>query len=174
MNSGRISGVLLALSALCAATTLQQLSLAGMIQKSTIVVRGTVHPAGSMLRGSTLYTLYSARVTETWKGAASQQINFAVPGGATATTRQMYAGAPELTDGQEYVLFLWTSRTGLTQIIGLSQGLFGVVTQGGQCLVTRGAIADAMVNSNGHPVQSENLTMLLSDLRSKVQNGVSH
>jgi hypothetical protein len=174
MNPGRIAGIVLALAGLSCATTLEQLSLASMIQKSTTVVRATVTATGTTLRGSTLYTTYTAKVSETWKGASSQQLTFAVPGGITAAMRQTYAGAPDLTDGQEYVLFLWTSRTGLTQIIGLSQGLFGVVTQNGQCMVTREAITDNMVNANGQPVQSENLTMLLTDLRGKVQTGVSH
>ncbi len=42
--------------------------------------------------------------------------------------QQSFAGAPTLTAGQDYFLFLWTSKTGLTQVIGLSQGLFTVTT----------------------------------------------
>ena len=38
----------------------------------------------------------------------------------------MVAGAPTLRAGREYVLFLWTSRSGLTQLMGMSQGLFSV------------------------------------------------
>ena len=32
--------------------------------------------------------------------------------------------------GDEYVFFVWTSRSGLAQIIGLSQGLFNVLPDG--------------------------------------------
>ena len=50
------------------------------------------------------------------------------------------AGAPTLAAGQDYVLFLWTSKSGLTQVIGLSQGLFNVITNSqGQSIVSRGA-----------------------------------
>ncbi len=38
--------------------------------------------------------------------------------------RQIAVGSPELATGSEYVVFLWTGKSGLTQIIGLSQGLF--------------------------------------------------
>lgn len=171
-----ISAILLGLACLSMGTTLQQLSLTDMIQKSTIIVRANVHSAGATMRGATLYTVYSVAVTEQWKGGPLQQLTFAVPGGTSGTLRQAYAGAPSLIDGQEYVLFLWTSRTGLTQVIGLSQGLFSVVTQNGQCMVTRGAITDPMVNASGQLVQSGNLSMLLSDMRSqvaKVLSGVS-
>ena len=53
-------------------------------------------------------------------------------GGVAGGIRQSVSGAPELKPGQEYVLFLWTSRSGLTQVIGLSQGLFQLSEEGSE------------------------------------------
>ena len=72
--------------------------------------------------------------------------------------QQPVAGAPTLTAGQDYVFFLWTSKSGLTQVIGLSQGLFNVTTNAqGQVIVSRGAASEPMLNSSGqscHRLQS--------------------
>jgi hypothetical protein len=82
----------------------------------------------------------------------------------------MVAGAPTLAVGQDYVLFLWTSKSGLTQVIGLSQGLFNVSTNAqGQLIVSRGAAASPMLNSSGQFVTDTNLQMTLAQLASAIQ-----
>ncbi len=114
-------------------STLRQLTLDDMIRQSTMIVRGTVQPATVQYHGSTIFSHYTVQVTETYKSAASSQtpaasIDFGVPGGSLNGAIQRVAGAPMLTVGQDYVLFLWTSKSGLTQVIGLSQGLFSVIS----------------------------------------------
>jgi hypothetical protein len=47
-----------------------------------------------------------------------------VPGATAKNLRQIYSGAPQLNLGGEFVLFRWTGPSGLTQIMGLTQGLF--------------------------------------------------
>src|SRR5580658_3486423 len=110
------------------ATTLLQLSLNDMIKQSTGIVRATVTGTRVDYRGAYIYTYYQLQVSEDWRSPslapAVPQIEVAVPGGAAQGVRQTVAGAPSLQVGQEYVVFLWTSRSGLTQVIGLSQGLF--------------------------------------------------
>src|SRR5437763_13034521 len=113
---------------LVSGTTLQQLSLDDMTRKSSEIVRGKVLCTGVALRGATLYTTFRVQISEQWKGAPSSQLDFVVPGGFGNGIRQTYAGAPAIADGQEFVIFLWTSASGLRQIIGLSQGLFNVST----------------------------------------------
>jgi hypothetical protein len=81
---------------------------------------------------------------------------------------QSVAGAPELKLGGEYVLFLWTGRSGLTQIIGLSQGAFDVKLSGGSTVLSRPAVAEQMLDASGRPVQDHGATLGLSDLRSRV------
>jgi hypothetical protein len=153
------------------ASTLQRLSLTDMIQKSTMIVRGTMQPGSSAaLRGSIIYTHYQLSVTTAFKGAPGPTIDVAVPGGALNGFQQPVAGAPTLTPGQSYVMFLWTSKSGLTQVIGLSQGLFSLTTNSqGQLIVSRGAASEPMVDSSGQSVTDSNLQMPLARLVSDIQ-----
>ncbi len=94
-------------------------------------------------------------------------VDVAVPGGVLNGMQQPVAGAPTLTPGQDYVFFLWTSKSGLTQVIGLSQGLFNVTTNAqGQVMVSRGAASEPMLNPPGKAVTDSNLQMPLAQLTS--------
>ena len=94
--------IILAIAAACLpASTLQRLSLNDMIQKSTLIVRGTIQPGtGPALRGSIIYTHYQLSVTTSFKGGpaqaftAQQLIDVAVPGGVLNGLQQPGAGAP--------------------------------------------------------------------------------
>jgi hypothetical protein len=58
----------------------------------------------------------------------------------------------------------------LTQVIGLSQGLFNVTTNAqGQVIVSRGASSEPMVNSSGQSVTDSNVQMPLAQLTGKIQ-----
>jgi hypothetical protein len=94
----------------------------------------------------------------------------AVPGGAVNGIQQYFAGAPALAAGQDYLLFLWTSKTGLTQVIGLSQGLFSVTgNSAGQLIVSRGAASETMLNSSGQIMTDSNMQMTLAQMISRIQ-----
>lgn len=100
-----------------------------------------------------------------------------MPGGVVDGIRQSVSGAPDLKPGQEYVLFLWTSRSGLTQVIGLSQGLFKVSEESseggtGAALVQRPAASELMLNKSGLPVDDRAVSMQLQDLRSRVRQAL--
>jgi len=162
------AAVLLSMSLL--ATTLEQLSLDDMIQKSTGVVRARVTGSYTALVGVDIYTYYRLDVSETWKGQPATQLDVAVPGGSLRGQRQVVAGAPPLVAGEEYVLFLWTSRSGLTQVIGLSQGSFSVKADASNTLLlVRPAAADNMLDKNGRVVADQPLNLRLTDVRSKVR-----
>jgi hypothetical protein len=171
--------ILLTVAASCLTSlpgsTLQRLSLNDMIQKSTMIVRGTIQPGTSAaLRGPMIYTHYQLSVTTVFKGAPGPtpgQFDVAVPGGALNGIQQPVAGAPTLTAGQDYVFFLWTSKSGLTQVIGLSQGLFNVTTNAqGQAIVSRGAASATMLDASGQAVADSNLQMPLTQLIGKIQS----
>ena len=152
------------------ASTLQQLSLDDMIRLSTVIVHGKAQPTFSAYRGAIVYTHYQVQVSETLKGPADNQIEIVVPGGAANHLQQTFAGAPTLVPGQDYVLFLWTSKSGLTQVIGLSQGLFIVTANAaGQAIVTRPAATERVVNAAGQPVTDSDIQMSLSDLRTRIR-----
>jgi hypothetical protein len=149
-------------------TTLQQLTVDEMIQESTAIVRAKVVGSRAAVRGRDIYTYYQLQVTENLKGSPATDL--AVPGGTAAGLRQRVGGAPELNAGGEYVIFLWTSRTGVTQIIGLSQGLFSVVrNHTGDAVLVWPAATEPMVDKSGRVVTDQTVTMSLSELKSRIQ-----
>lgn len=158
------------------ASTLQRLSLDDMILKSTTIVRGTIQPGTTAaFRGAIIFTHFQLSVTTALKGQAGlisgQVIDVAVPGGVLNGIQQPVAGAPTLVPGQDYVFFLWTGKSGLTQVIGLSQGLFNVTKNAqGQLIVSRGAANSPMVDSGGQPVTDTNVQMTLAQLITKIQS----
>ena len=168
-------GIVVALAAMqpVRSTTLEQLSLDDMIQKSTAIVRGKLQPTTAGYHGSIIYSHYQLNVAEVWKGSVGSSLDVAVPGGLVNGIRETYSGAPSLVSGQDYVLFLWTSKSGLTQVIGLSQGLFNVVTNAaGATIVSRSASAEPMLNGSGQPVADSDFQMPLTQMRTLVQNAV--
>ena len=157
------------------ATTLRKLSIDDMIQQSTAIVRVQVTGSSSAFRGKDIYTYYQLQVIENMKSASAsnmtQSLAVAVPGGVAGGVRQMVAGAPALANGQEYVIFLWTSKSGLTQVIGLSQGLFAVTqNSAGVAAIVRPASISMMLNQSGQVVTDQPVSMTLTALRSEIQS----
>ena len=155
--------------AVCAqATTLQQLTLDDMIRQSTAIVHVKVSSAGAATRGRNVYTFYQLQTLETLKGGSAGEL--AVPGGAAGEIRQEVAGAPVLKTGGEYVIFLWTGNSGLTQVIGLSQGLFNVTQDSGNAMLVRAALSGATIlNKSGAAVNPAAVTISLSGLKAEIQ-----
>jgi hypothetical protein len=170
----RILSMTLAVAGTLFATTLQKLSTDDMIQKSTAIVHVKVTGTRGAFRGGTdIYTYYQLQVMESWKGLNAQPLEVAVPGGVARGLRQSVAGAPSLNVGGEYVIFLWTSPSGLTQIIGLSQGLFSVAkNEAGTALLYRPSTADLMLDQTGRVVNDPSTTIVLTDLRSQIQQAL--
>jgi len=166
-----MSAVVAACLAPLPGSTLLQLSLNDMILKSTTIVRATVEASYSDVRGSVIYTHYQVQVSKSYKGAAVSSLDLAVPGGALNGAQQSVAGAPALTAGQDYFMFLWTSKNGLTQIIGLSQGLFQVISNSsGQLIVSRAGASERMLNSSGQIITDLNIQMPLFQMVNRIQN----
>jgi len=173
MNVSLKLGLFLACVSGLSAATLQRLSLEDMTQQSTLVVRGIVQgPVTSALHSRVIFSHYQIQVTEVWKGHPGSFVDVAVPGGTFNGVQQSYSGAPGFQLGKEYIFFLWTSRNGVTQVIGLSQGLFGI---NGGVQAARPATTEMLLDRRGQPVTDSSLVMQLSDLRSRVRavlNGV--
>jgi hypothetical protein len=150
--------------------TLERLSLADMINQSHAIVRAKVLSSYASFSGPVIYTHYKLQVSEQYKSAAAPVVEVLVPGGVANNTRQVFAGAPGFQPGDEYVFFLWTSRAGLTQVIGLTQGLFAVAQDGSKDPgLTRPASQELMLeHSTGRAVKDQKLTMRLSDLKSQI------
>ncbi len=106
-----------------AGATLERLTLDDLTAKSTAIVRGKVISSYASFRGPIIYTHYEVQVCEQ-QGTSGSSLDVVVPGGTANNLRQIYSGAPQLNLGGEFGLFLWTGPSGLTQIMGLTQGLF--------------------------------------------------
>ncbi len=141
--------------------TLQQLSLDEMTAKATAIVHGRALEHYATAQGPTIFTHYRMQVSETLKGTAAGTIEVVLPGGTVGHMRQTFAGIPTLTEGKDYLLFLWTGK-GVTQLIGFTQGLFEVSTDAsGKTMVSRVASGELMLNRAGTPVQDQPVRMPL-------------
>jgi hypothetical protein len=159
----------------CASTpaaTLQQLSVDQMTQAATAIVRARVSGATASFAGSTIYTHYQLQVTESWKGFTPLEV--AIPGGIANGFRQSFPGMPELRVGTEYLMFLWTSKsTGITHLVGLSQGLFNLTAQNdGSTLATRPLIGEMILDASGQKVVDHAVEMSVTNLKSQVRTGL--
>lgn len=150
--------------------TLERLSLDDMIAKSTAIVRGRILGSSSTLAGRVIYTHYSVQVMDRYKGATAATVDVAVPGGVAGGLRQTFSGSPEFRPGDEYVLFLWTGRSGMTQVIGLTQGVFSIAADASaDPTATRAATRELMLApGTGKRVKDQTLVMRLSELRGRI------
>jgi hypothetical protein len=166
----RFLGLIVVLWACCsaAAATLQQLSMDQMTQSATAIVRARVTGSSASFTGSTIYTHYKLQVSETWKGVPGTEVM--LPGGVAGGYRQSFPGVPTLQTGAEYVLFLWkSSTTGITHIVGLTQGIFNVTPQAdGSIQVGRPVIGEAMLDAAGHLARDHAVQMQLTDMKAHV------
>jgi len=155
-----------ALLAPAGATTLLKMSMNDLILQSTSIVRAKITGSRTAAVGKDIYTYYQLQVSDTLKKGAILPVEFAVPGGVYGNIRQIGIGSPVFAQGQEYVLFLWTSRSGMTQVIGLTQGMFNLTQDpSGATVLNRPAIADQMLDRSGKPVTDSPVTMKWSELR---------
>src|SRR4051795_10186185 len=135
------------------AATLEYLSLDDMAKKSTAIVRGRVQSCAGEFRGSVIFTHCKVTVTEQWKGVSQSVVDVATPGGTARGMAQNFSGSPKLAIGEEYVLFLWTGKSGMTQLIGLSQGVFDLKPASkGQVLAQRAATSERMLDAAGNEI----------------------
>ena len=171
----RIAAALSILVACLSGATLERLTLDEMIAKSTAIVRGRVAGFRTAFRGPVIYTFFTVQVLERWGGPEASQVEVAVPGGIAKGLSQSFSGAPKLTPGDEYVFFLWTGKSGITQIIGFSQGLFSLRPDGqGGLLALRSPSAEAMLDAKtGRVVSDEPVRIKLSDLRTQVSGATA-
>lgn len=151
------------------AVTLEQLSMDQMAQNATAIVRARVTGSYTSVISSTIYTHYKLQVSEVWKGSTASEVM--LPGGVANGARQSFPGVPELTSGSEYLLFLWKSpSTGITHLLGMTQGLFNVTAQAdGSAIAWRAKIGETMLDASGHKVSDQAVAMKLAEMKSRVR-----
>jgi hypothetical protein len=144
-----------------------------MSQQSTAIVRGQITGCSGEMRGPVIYTRCTVAVTETWKGAPAQKIDFVVPGGTFQGLSQTFSGSPKFSPREQFVLFLWVGRSGIPQIIGLSQGVFSVSTSDkGEVTAKKEATSEVMLDARGNQVRDEAVSLSVSELRSRVHQAL--
>ncbi len=153
--------------------TLERLTLDDMIAKSTAIVHGRIAGSYAAYQGTVIYTHFSVNVLERWKGASQSTVDVLVPGGVVNGMRQTYPGAPQLTVGQEYVLFLWTSSTGATYTLGFTQGVFTLPKDAsGQTMAVRAPTTETMLEPvTGRVVKDQPIRMPLAQLVARITAG---
>jgi hypothetical protein len=155
------------------AATLEKLTTGEMSQKATLIVRGRVTECSGEVRGPLIYTACTVAVSERWKGQAGSTVQVWIPGGAARGLVQTFTGTPKFTNGDEYVLFLWAGRSGLNQVIGLSQGVFDLTpTSTGQVAAKRAASSGRMLSKTGQEIQDEAVELRVSELKSQVRRAL--
>ncbi len=153
------------------AATLERLTMEEMIDLSSAVMRGRVSSSWSQAKGGNLSTVYRIQVTERFKSAAAATIDIILPGGSLNGTRQSFPGVPQLTQGKEYMIFVWTDANGGNHLLGLTQGLFEVpLDDSGEMLAVRNATSETMLDAKtGRVVQDAPVRMKLRDLGMKIR-----
>ena len=155
------------------AATLEKLSFEDMAAKSTSIVRAKIGPGVGRQHGALVYTHHTISVLESWKGPSAISIDVVVPGGKVGRLQQTVAGAPALASGSELVLFLWTSKRGLTHVIGLSQGVFQLERDAaGTLLLSRGPLSSSMVYATGRPVNDDGLRMPMAEFNARLSTAL--
>jgi hypothetical protein len=156
------------------AATLEYLSLNDMAKKSTAIVRGRVQSCAGEFRGSVIFTHCKVAVTEQWKGVSQSLVDVATPGGTARGMAQNFSGSPKLAVAQEYVLFLWTGKSGMTQVIGLSQGIFDLKSNTkGQTMAQRAATTERILDVAGNEVTDSSIEMQVRDLKNRVSQALA-
>jgi hypothetical protein len=153
--------------------TLELLSLNDLISKSTTIVQAQVTGTSASYTGTVIYTHYKVSVLTQWKGTAQRSIDVMVPGGTAKGYRQTYPGAPQLTVGRQYVLFLWTSSKGATYTMGFTQGVFNLTTDAsGNITAEQMATTETILApGTGQVVKSQPIGMPLPQLVSAIAAG---
>ncbi|HSR53121.1 MAG TPA: hypothetical protein VLV83_20045 [Acidobacteriota bacterium] len=136
-----------ALISLASATSLRPLNLQDLVQHSSRIFQGIClsQHQGVDERGLP-YTAYTFRVEEVWAGEAGpetltiRQFGLSAEAPVEAERNQIrIAAMPHYQPGQRYLLFLpQDSRWGFASPVGLLQGAFHVLGEGGQRVAVNG------------------------------------
>ncbi|PYR94037.1 MAG: hypothetical protein DMF84_07395 [Acidobacteria bacterium] len=126
------------------ATVLLPIEFRELVTIAPVIVHGQVVDVHSeWVDGRrSVETFVTVEAAEYLKGNLGEQFTFKVPGGQLGRYRTVFVGAPIFQVGDEVVLFLKSTGSSFPFIIGLSQGVFRVVTdtQSGRRVVTPPAV----------------------------------
>jgi hypothetical protein len=152
MKTKVISAVLVCLTALVGfpaqATTLKRASLEDLISSADHIFVGRVAATESRWVGKKILTSSSIAVSRTVKGAPGQSFTLTTLGGRVGAIAQTVPSSPRLQEGQEVVVFAGRAG-GHNVIVYMNQGLFDVITAGGEKYVRANAEALGLLPGSG-------------------------
>jgi hypothetical protein len=144
------------------ATVLLPIEFRELVATAPVIVHGQVVDVHSeWVDGRrAVETFVTVEAAEYLKGNLGEHVTFKVPGGQLGRYRTVLVGAPAFQPGDEVVLFLKTDGPSFPFIVGLSQGVFRIVTdtQSGRRVVAPSAVlgvngADAVRVVRGDPAR---------------------
>jgi hypothetical protein len=122
------------------ATTLRRATLQDLISSAEHIFVGQVVATESHWVGKKILTSNAIAVSQVIKGVPGQSFTLTTQGGRVGAIAQTVPSAPRLHTGQEVLVFAGRAG-GHNVIVYMHQGLFDVITEGGQKYVQANAEA---------------------------------
>jgi hypothetical protein len=119
---------------------LKPADLGTLVAAARVIVHGRVMSTRAQSSDRTrIETVVTVDATDYFKGDLGREVTFVVPGGTFGRYRTVVSGAPQLTAGEEVVVFLGTRGPGMPYLVRLGEGVFRVQAdaRSGQRLVSR-------------------------------------
>ncbi len=112
------------------ATTLVSADLGELSREAVAIARGRVVVVTGQWTDDhrAIETMVSLQVDEYLKGSLGAVVQFRVPGGLLGRYRSIFVGAPAFAVDQQVVVFLGAQGPSVPHVLGLSQGVFRVVS----------------------------------------------
>lgn len=156
------------------ATVLLPADLGDLAREAQAIVRGRVDAVQGQWAADHhgIETIVTLVVESSLKGSLPGAVQFRVPGGRVDHYRTVLVGAPSFTPGDRVVVFLGSSGPAIPHVLGLSQGVFRIVSPaGGAPVVIPPAV---MPSSTTVPVvRGERAPLALSDFEQKLRDLVA-
>lgn len=149
------------------AATLVHLTLDEMNAQSSAVVRARCVSAQSQTSSDEfgIVTQYGFEAHEYYKGDLGSRFTLTEPGGQVGNRVVEFSGMPHFRVGDEVVVFVWTSPRGSHQVIGFTQGKFGVRTDAatGDVTILQTASGEPMLEpeTHTHTARPERMTFTM-------------
>jgi hypothetical protein len=158
------------------ATTLARLSLDQLAAGADAVARVRCTSAESRWENGSIWTVTTAEVVETMKGALPLGISIRLPGGRVGHFTASVDGTPKFRAGDEAVLFLSESRGGGYTVAGWVEGTFRIArdVRTGAETVTQDSGAYAVFDPAARTFRSDGIRrMPLEEFRARVAAAVA-
>jgi hypothetical protein len=121
------------------ATVVLPADFTSMVEESQTIVHGVVTAVRSQMPGGrrSIESVVTVQVISALKGQQQAAVVFRVPNGRIGRYRRITVGAPDLSPGDEIVLFLKGRAPAVPMPYGLTQGVYRVSRgAGGSAMVT--------------------------------------